>query len=124
MRGSGVWTRRYREINNFERYLTDNGFKVVKLFLNLSKEEQRTRFLRRIDLPEKNWKFSSGDAKERGHWNEYQKVFSEMLSKTSTAAAPWYVIPADRKWYRNWAVSTVLIDTLERIDPQYPEPIV
>ena len=120
VRGSGVWTRRYREINNFERYLSDNGFKVVKLFLNLSKEEQRTRFLRRIDLPEKNWKFSSGDAKERGHWNEYQKVFSEMLSKTSTAAAPWYVIPADRKWFARICAGAIIASALMDIDPRYP----
>src|SRR5580765_1932660 len=83
-KGKGVWERRYREINDWERYLTDNGFKVVKLFLNLSKEEQRTRFLKRIDLPEKNWKFSAADVAERGRWDDYQKAFSEMLSATST----------------------------------------
>ena len=98
-KGKGIWERRYREINDWERYLTDNGFKVVKLFLNLSKEEQRTRFLKRIDLPEKNWKFSAADVRERGRWDDYQKAFSEMLSATSTSWAPWYVIPADRKWF-------------------------
>src|SRR5690348_3646988 len=90
-RADDVWERRYREINDWERYLTGNGFKVVKLFLNLSREEQRTRFLKRIDLAEKNWKFSSADARERQLWNNYQRAFSEMLSATSTHWAPWYV---------------------------------
>src|SRR5437764_14635137 len=94
-----VWKRRYREINDWERYLTENGFRIVKLFLNISREEQRTRFLRRLDLPDPNWKFSSADVKEREHWDEYQRAFSEVLSNTSTEWAPWYVIPADRKWF-------------------------
>ena len=94
-----VWQRRYREINDWERYLTENGFRIVKLFLNLSKEEQRIRFLRRIDLPDHNWKFSAADVSERERWDDYQKAFSEMLSHTSTEWAPWYVIPADRKWF-------------------------
>jgi PPK2 family polyphosphate:nucleotide phosphotransferase len=116
-----VWRRRYREINNWERYLTDNGIKIVKLFLNLSKEEQRRRFLQRIDRPEKNWKFSAADVREREHWDEYQRAFSEMLTHTSTESAPWYVIPADRKWFARVAVGAVLVDTLIRINPQYPE---
>ena len=87
-----IWRRRYHEINDWERYLTDQGFRIVKLFLNLSKEEQRRRFLRRVDLADKNWKFSAADAKERGYWDTYQKAFSEMLSHTSTEWAPWYVI--------------------------------
>ena len=95
-KGKGVWERRYREINDWERYLADNGFKLVKLFLNLSKEEQRTRFFKRLDLPEKNWKFSAADVRERQRWDDYQKAFSQMLSATSTSWAPWYVIPADR----------------------------
>jgi PPK2 family polyphosphate:nucleotide phosphotransferase len=119
-KGKGVWERRYREINDWERYLTDNGFKVVKLFLNLSKEEQRTRFLKRIDLPEKNWKFSAADVRERGHWDDYQKAFSEMLSATSTRWAPWYVIPADRKWFARICAAAVLVHTLVEIDPRYP----
>jgi PPK2 family polyphosphate:nucleotide phosphotransferase len=116
-----VWRRRYREINSWERYLADNGIKIVKLFLNLSKEEQRRRFLQRIDRPEKNWKFSAADVREREHWDEYQRAFSEMLSHTSTEWAPWYVIPADRKWFARVAVGAVLVDTLIRINPQYPE---
>src|SRR5262249_2668975 len=119
-KGKGVWERRYREINDWERYLTDNGFKVVKLFLNLSKEEQRTRFLKRIDLPEKNWKFSGGDVRERGRWDDYQRAFSEMLSATSTRWAPWYVIPADHKWFARLCAAAVLVHTLIEIDPRYP----
>jgi PPK2 family polyphosphate:nucleotide phosphotransferase len=119
-KGKGVWDRRYREINDWERYLTDNGFKVVKLFLNLSKEEQRTRFFKRLDLPEKNWKFSAADVRERKRWDDYQRAFSEMLSATSTSWAPWYVIPADHKWFARICVGAVLVHTLIDIDPQYP----
>ena len=115
-----VWKRRYREINDWERYLTDNGFRVVKLFLNVSKEEQRTRFLRRIDLPDHNWKFSTADVREREHWDEYQKAFSEVLSHTSTEWAPWYVIPADRKWFGRIGVGAVLAHVLMDIDPRFP----
>jgi PPK2 family polyphosphate:nucleotide phosphotransferase len=119
-KGKDVWARRYREINDWERYLTDNGFNVVKVFLNLSEEEQRTRFLKRIDRPDKNWKFSSADARERRHWPAYQEAFSEMLSATSTSWAPWYVVPADRKWFARICVGAVLVHTLIEIDPQYP----
>jgi PPK2 family polyphosphate:nucleotide phosphotransferase len=115
-----VWKRRYREINDWERHLTDNGFRIVKLFLNLSKEEQRTRFLRRVDLPDHNWKFSSADVKEREHWDEYQRAFSEVLSNTSTEWAPWYVIPADRKWFGRIGAASVLVQTLMEIDPRFP----
>jgi len=119
-RAPGLWKRRFREINDWERNLTDNGIKVVKLFLNLSKEEQRTRFLRRIDLPDHNWKFSSADVREREYWDEYQKAFSEMLTHTSTDWAPWYVIPADRKWFARTAAAAVIANTLIEIDPRYP----
>lgn len=117
----GVWERRYREINDWEHFLTGNGFKIVKLFLNLSKEEQRTRFLKRIDLPEKNWKFSAADARERQRWDDYQEAFSQMLSATSTPWAPWYVIPADRKWFARICAAAVIVHTLIEIDPQYPQ---
>ena len=120
-RGKGVWERRYRAINDWERHLTDNGFRIVKLFLNISKEEQRKRFLARIDEPEKNWKFSAGDVKEREHWDDYQAAFSDMLSETSTSWAPWYVIPGDRKWFARVAASAVIINALAEIDPRYPE---
>lgn len=116
----GIWERRYREINDWERYLVDNGFRVVKLFLNLSHEEQRTRFLKRIDVPERNWKFSAADVRERARWDDYQKAFSEMLSATSTTWAPWYVIPADRKWFARICAGAVIAHTLIEIDPQYP----
>ena len=116
----GVWERRYREINDWEHYLADNGFVIVKLFLNLSKEEQRIRFLKRLDLADKNWKFSASDIRERAFWDDYQKAFSEMLSNTSTAWAPWYVIPADHKWFARICASAILGDALMSIDPQYP----
>ena len=119
-RGRDVWKRRYREINDWERHLVDNGFPIVKIFLNLSKEEQRVRFLRRLDLPDHNWKFSTNDAKERAFWDEYQKAFSEMLSNTSTTHAPWYVVPADRKWFARICVSAILAHTLSQIDPKFP----
>ncbi|MDT0544818.1 polyphosphate kinase 2 family protein [Streptomyces lonegramiae] len=119
--GRRLWERRYREINNWERYLTDNGFKVVKILLNLSREEQRLRFMKRIDLPEKNWKFSAADIRERRWWDDYQQAFSEMLSATSTSWAPWYVVPADRKWFARICTAAVLAHTLIEIDPQYPK---
>jgi PPK2 family polyphosphate:nucleotide phosphotransferase len=119
-RDDGVWERRYRQINDWERFLVENGFPVVKLFLNLSKEEQRRRFLRRIERTEKNWKFNAHDVKERAHWDDYQAAFSEMLSATSTEHAPWYVIPADHKWFMRVAVAAVIVNTLYEIDPQYP----
>ncbi|MGW5649927.1 polyphosphate kinase 2 family protein [Streptomyces humi] len=119
--GKDVWERRYREINDWERYLSDNGFRIVKLFLNLSKEEQRTRFLKRIDVPERNWKFSSADVRERARWDDYQRAFSKMLSATSTPWAPWYVVPADHKWFARVCAAAVLAHTLIDIDPQYPQ---
>ena len=118
--GASIWKRRYREINNWEHYLADNGIRVVKLFLNLSKEEQRSRFLRRIDLADHNWKFSSADVSEREYWDDYQRAFSEMLSHTSTDWAPWYVIPADRKWFGRIAAGAVLANALIELDPSYP----
>jgi PPK2 family polyphosphate:nucleotide phosphotransferase len=115
-----VWKRRYREINDWERYLVGNGIRVVKVFLNLSREEQRERFLRRIDRPDKNWKFSAADVRERAHWDAYQEAYSQMLTHTSTDWAPWYVIPADHKWFTRIAVGAVLARTLMDIDPHYP----
>jgi len=115
-----VWQRRYREINDWECYLSDNGFRIVKLFLNLSKEEQRVRFLRRLDLPDHTWKFSSADVAERKRWDDYQEAFSDMLSHTSTEWAPWYVIPADRKWFGRLGAGAVLVHALMEIDPRFP----
>ena len=119
-RGRHVWKRRYEAINDWERYLSENGFRVVKLFLNISKEEQRRRFLRRIDLPDHNWKLSPHDVQERRYWDAYQHAFSEMFSHTSTAWAPWYVIPADRKWFARIAAAAVIAHSLIELDPQYP----
>jgi PPK2 family polyphosphate:nucleotide phosphotransferase len=120
-RRGDVWKRRFREINDWEHYLTDQGFKIVKLFLNLSKEEQRRRFLSRIAEPEKNWKFSGNDAKERAYWDDYQKAFSDVLSNTSTEWAPWHVIPADDKPFARVAAAGVLAKALIDIDPRYPK---
>jgi PPK2 family polyphosphate:nucleotide phosphotransferase len=120
-RGDDVWQRRFREINEWEHDLVDRGVRVIKLLLNISNEEQRVRFLRRCDLPEKHWKFAAADIEEREHWDEYQDAFSEMLSHTSTEWAPWHVIPADHKWFARLATASVLMDTLMRIDPQIPE---
>jgi PPK2 family polyphosphate:nucleotide phosphotransferase len=116
-----VWKRRYREINDWEHYLVDNGIQIVKVFLNLSKGEQAQRFLKRIDHPEKNWKFSAADIGERQYWDDYQLAFDEMLSHTSTEWAPWHVVPADHKWFARMATAAVLIRTLTAIDPQYPD---
>jgi PPK2 family polyphosphate:nucleotide phosphotransferase len=118
--GKNLWARRFREINDWERYLSDNGFAVVKLFLNLSWEEQRARFLKRIDVPDRNWKFSAADIRERRFWTDYQHAFSEMLSATSKPWAPWYVIPADRKWFARLCAGAVLAHTLMELDPRYP----
>jgi PPK2 family polyphosphate:nucleotide phosphotransferase len=119
-RTGNIWKRRFREINDWEHYLVDNGIRIVKLFLNLSREEQRLRFLTRIDTPEKNWKFSAADARERQRWDDYQRAYSDVLSNTSTEWAPWHVIPADRKWYARLAAGAVILQELMRIDPRYP----
>jgi PPK2 family polyphosphate:nucleotide phosphotransferase len=120
-RGRKLWKRRYQQINDWEHYLCDNGFSVVKLLLNLSKEEQRVRFLKRIDNPDRNWKFSAADAQERERWDDYQRAFSEMLSATSTDWAPWYVIPADHKWFARICASAIIVHALATLDPQFPE---
>jgi PPK2 family polyphosphate:nucleotide phosphotransferase len=119
--GVDVWQQRFREINEWERDLVDDGVQIVKLLLNISNEEQRVRFLRRCDLPEKHWKFSASDINEREYWDDYEYVFSEMLSHTSTEWAPWHVIPADHKWFARLAAASVLTGALSRIDPQIPE---
>jgi PPK2 family polyphosphate:nucleotide phosphotransferase len=119
-KGQGIWKRRFNEINEFERYLTDNGTVIVKFFLNVSKEEQRRRFLARIDEADKNWKFSIADAKERRHWDEYMHVYEEMLEHTSTEHAPWYVVPADNKWFTRLAVAAVLWQTMADLDLRFP----
>jgi PPK2 family polyphosphate:nucleotide phosphotransferase len=117
-----VWGRRYDHINAFERLLTDEGTRIVKFFLHISKDEQRERLQARLDDPTKHWKFSRGDLGERRRWDEYREAYTAMLERTSTAWAPWHVVPADRKWYRDLVVSSVLIRALESMDLRYPEP--
>jgi PPK2 family polyphosphate:nucleotide phosphotransferase len=117
-----VWRPRYEHITDFERELADEGTRIVKFFLHISKEEQAERFRRRLERPDKRWKFRRGDLEERKHWDDYQAAYAEALARTSTARAPWYVIPADHKWFRNWCVVTTLVETLEDMDPRFPEP--
>ncbi|MEU9299639.1 PPK2 family polyphosphate kinase [Streptomyces sp. NPDC048269] len=113
--------RRYTQINQFEESLADDGVTVVKVFLHISYEEQRERLLKRLDNPEKHWKFNPGDIEERSAWPAYQEAYELALERCSSEAAPWFVVPADRKWYRNWAVSRLLLEHLEAIGPRYPE---
>ena len=116
------WEERYRMINNFENEIHQNGTVILKFFLNLSKDEQKKRFLDRLNEPDKNWKFSSGDLKERAYWDDYQKVYEQMLTKTSTDYAPWYVIPADNKWFSRIAIGKIITDTLYKLNLKFPEP--
>jgi len=116
-----IWKKRFEQIRNFETYLVENGTHVLKFFLHVSKEEQKQRFLARIETPEKNWKFSAGDAKERGFWDDYMRAFEDALVNTSTKNAPWYVIPADKKWFTRVAVSEIIIQKMESLDLQYPK---
>jgi PPK2 family polyphosphate:nucleotide phosphotransferase len=117
----GIWRRRFREINDFERYLVDNGIVVVKLFLHVSRQEQKERFLSRIERPDKNWKLSVSDVQERQRWDAYQRAYEDVLSRTSTPWAPWYVVPADRKWFTRLAVAAILVDTMDHLGLAYPE---
>ncbi len=116
-----IWQQRFEEINNFERYLTSNGTVIIKFFLNLSKAEQKRRFLARINEPAKNWKFSTGDIKERTHWDDYQAAYTDVFNHTSTDAAPWYIIPADKKWVTRLAVAEIICSRLKQLDLAYPE---
>lgn len=116
-----IWAQRYRQIRHFEQYLWENGTVVVKIFLHISKDEQRERLLDRIREPDKNWKFNAGDIEERRYWNEYMKAYEQMLENTSTPYAPWYVVPADSKWFARYLVSEIVLDALKWIDPQVPE---
>jgi PPK2 family polyphosphate:nucleotide phosphotransferase len=120
-KGDHIWEKRYRQINDFERYLFENGIIPVKIFLHVSKEEQKKRFLSRINEPAKNWKFSAGDLEEREKWDEYQDAFEDMIRETATKYAPWYVVPADEKWFARALVSDILLKTLKDLDPKYPK---
>lgn len=112
---------RYIDINNFEKYLYNNSIRTVKIFLNVSKEEQAKRFLSRIKEPEKNWKFSASDYSERAYWDDYQKAFEDCINNTSTKECPWYVVPADHKWYMRYVVSEIVLKTLKDMNPKFPE---
>ena len=117
-----VWRARYGEIVAFEQRLAAAGTTIVKCMLHISSEEQRERLLARLDDPSKHWKFNEGDLDERARWGDYMAAYEDAIRECSTDAAPWHVIPADRKWYRNWAISKLLIETLERLDPRFPQP--
>lgn len=119
---AAVWKKRYDQINEFERMLAENGTTILKFFLHISKDEQRERLQARIDDPTKRWKFNHGDLDERKLWDDYQAAYRDVLSKTSTAWAPWYVVPANKKWYRNYVVGSVIADALESLDMKYPQP--
>lgn len=115
------WENRYESIRNFEKHLANNGTKIIKIFLNVSKEEQKQRFLERIEEDDKNWKFSSGDVTERGFWNDYMKAYQDAIRETSTDYAPWFVIPADQKWFTRVAAIQIIIDALESMNLKFPE---
>ncbi|MBL7065148.1 MAG: polyphosphate kinase 2 family protein [Anaerolineae bacterium] len=117
-----VWGQRYAHINDFERTLADEGTTILKFYLHIDLEEQKQRFQARLDEPHKRWKFSLGDLEERRLWPEYMQAYEDVLSKTSTEWAPWYIVPANRKWYRNLVVATVLVETLEGLHMSYPQP--
>jgi PPK2 family polyphosphate:nucleotide phosphotransferase len=118
--GRSIWKQRYREIRNFEQYLTGNGIAVRKFFLHVSRGEQRKRFLERIDDPSKNWKFSAADALERRHWREYMKAYEDTIRETATPEAPWYVVPADNKWFTRLVVAGAVVEALDSLDLHYP----
>jgi len=116
-----LWEQRYEDINAFEKYLTHNGVVVRKFFLHLSKGEQKRRFLARLDDPQKNWKFSMADIKERGYWKDYQQAYAEMIQQTSTKRAPWYIVPADNKWYSRLVVAAAVVETLDSLQLEFPK---
>jgi PPK2 family polyphosphate:nucleotide phosphotransferase len=116
-----VWKERFQDIRGVERYLARNGMAILKFFLHISKEEQKKRFLERIDEPEKNWKFSESDVKEREHWDDYMEAYEDMIRNTATKSAPWYVVPADNKWFARIVVASAVIDALDSLDLKYPK---
>jgi polyphosphate kinase 2 (PPK2 family) len=117
-----TWIRRYEHIRDFERMLTDEGTIVRKFYLHISKDEQKERLQERLDNPAKHWKFEHGDLEERKYWDDYTAAYEDAIAETSTDQAPWYVVPSDKKWYRNLVISSVLVETLESLDLRYPEP--
>jgi PPK2 family polyphosphate:nucleotide phosphotransferase len=121
-RGKGFWEARYEDINAFERHLVQNGITVLKFFLNISREEQRRRFLKRLEEPEKYWKFSPADIAERAFWDDYMEAYEDALTATSTERAPWYIVPADHKWFTRAVVANILTSAILALNPRYPEP--
>lgn len=120
-KGEDIFKKRYRHIRHFEEYLYENALRVVKIFLNVSKEEQKARFLERLDTPDKHWKFNPNDLKEREYWAEYREAYEDAIAETSTEHAPWYIVPADKKWYTRYVVSEIVKHALETIDSEYPK---
>jgi len=121
LRGDHFWKGRYEDIRSFERYLTRNGIAIRKFFLNVSKQEQKRRFMERLDVEEKNWKFSAADIKERKYWNEYQEAYEKMIRSTATEYAPWVIVPADNKWFSRLLVVATVVDALSSLDLEYPK---
>ncbi len=119
--GKGIWKDRFRDIRNYERYLSNNGIVIRKFFLHVSKGEQKKRFLERLENPDKNWKFSANDIRERGHWDDYMKAYEDTIRHTATEEAPWYVVPADNKWFTRVVVGAAIIEALDSLDLHYPE---
>lgn len=119
-----IWSERYKQINDFEQVLIANGTHILKFFLNISKKEQLDRFKERLDDPTRRWKISEADYSERNFWNDYQEAYEEVLSKCSTSNAPWFIVPSDHKWFRNLAITEIIVETLEKMDIQIPEPTV
>lgn len=117
-----VWKKRYKHVIDFEQMLVDEGTTIVKIFLNISKEEQKSRLQARLDTPDKHWKFNPDDLKDRALWDDFMKTYEDVIEKTSTEDSPWYVVPADRKWYRNLCVARIMVDTLKGLDLEFPEP--
>lgn len=117
-----IWRPRYAQINQFEKLLHDTGTRLLKFFLHISKAEQKERFQSRLDEPSKNWKFSLEDVEKRGYWDDYMAAYEEMVQQCSTPYAPWYVIPANQKWYRNLVITRIIVETLRDMNPQYPPP--
>jgi len=115
-----IWDERFEDIRNFERYLARNGTVILKFFLHVSREEQRKRFLERLDEPEKNWKFAAGDVRERAHWNQYMRAYEQMVRNTATSDAPWFVVPADNKWFTRLVVSSAIVDAMSSLHLHYP----
>jgi PPK2 family polyphosphate:nucleotide phosphotransferase len=120
---AAVWQARYEQINHFEKLLADSGTTILKFFLHISKDEQKQRFEDRLHDPTKNWKFSMGDVEERGRWEEYMRAYEDALTRCNTSYAPWYIIPANHKWYRDFVVSKIIVDTLTKLDMHYPPPL-